>query len=273
MPTYAELETEDCYRDEVIPPELAYLARNLRNHYELPASAVGTRGNNVHVRGYHRSRRWLLESRFARNRNYSVTDSESNQHGGNANWICALDLSLDSRRLIEACRRLDIAVRSGTLEKVAEWYGNKDGDKRVDGYDNIANKVASSDDSHLWHLHVSFLRGHANDNHADVFAVITGVGWDEPQVPTKPTTPDSLEWTEEMIRNLPQLVMGATGAHVRTAQALLCARGFKVDIDGSFGPDSRSKTVAMQQHYGAEHIDGVFGPETWTIALLGQDLR
>lgn len=273
MVTQAELESEDCYRDEIIPPELGYLGRNLRNHYELPAVSIGIRGDRKHLRGGHRSRRWLLESRFARNRNYTVTDHESNQHGGNANWVCAIDVSLDSARLIAACYRLDKAVRAGTLEKVSEWYGNKDGDRRVDGYNNILNKVATSDDSHLWHLHITFLRGHANDNHADVFAVLTGQGWQEPETPTKPDTPTSLEWTEEIVRNLPTLRMGMTGMHVRTAQGALCARGFKTDIDGVFGPDMRAKTVALQQHFSAEHIDGVIGPETWTIALLGQDLR
>jgi len=267
------LLTEACYRAEITPPELSYLARNLRNHFELDASDVGTRGDSNHLRGYHRSRRWIGESKYCTDNAYSVVENNANRYNGNPNWVSALDLSLPSRLLLPACQRLDIAVRSGRLEKVAEWYGNKDGDSRVDGYNNIYNRVATASDSHLWHVHISFLRSHANDNHADLFSVLTGVGWDAADwpIPTKP--PTSLEWTEEMIRSLPTLRMGSTGAHVRTAQGCLCARGFKVDIDGMFGPDMHAKTVAMQRQYGAEHIDGMWGPETWTIGITGSDQR
>lgn len=271
MPSYEELERERVYRDEVIPVELAYLARNLRSHFQLSTNAVGVKGDNRHLKGYHRSRAWLLNSRYATNRSYSVTETDWNRTRGNSNWVCAIDITLPEKTLIAVCKRLDVAVRAGQLEKVAEWYGNKDGDKRVDGYDNIENEIASSDSSHLWHLHISFIRGHANDNHADVFAVLTGQGWEPPKVPTPPKPPADMEWTEALMRNLPILNMGATGAHVRTAQGLLCARGYKVDIDGSFGPDTRAKTLAMQKQYGAEDVDGSWGPETWTIAITLAD--
>lgn len=271
MVTYQQLEAERVYRDEIIPIELAYLARNLRSHFGLTGNAVGIKGDNHHLRGYHRSRAWLKASKYATNRTYSVTEVAANSTGGNSNWLCAIDITLPEKTLIAVCKRLDIAVRAGQLEKIAEWYGNKDGDKRVDGYDNIDNEIASSDASHLWHLHISFIRARANDNHADVFAVLSGQGWEPPTVPTPPKPPADLEWTEAMIRNLPVLNMGATGAHVRTAQALLCARGYKVDIDGAFGPDTRAKTLLMQKAYGAEDVDGSWGPETWTIGVTFQD--
>lgn len=267
------IHSEECWNAEVVPIELGYLARNLRSHFELDASDVGTRGDTNHRKGYHRSRRWILDSRYCTNRTYSVMENEQNAHGGNINWVSALDLSLPTRLLLPACQRLDIAVRSGRLEKVAEWYGNTDGDSRVDGYNNIYNRIATADNSHLWHVHISLLRGHANDNHADLFSVLTGVGWDAADWPTPTRPPTSMEWTEEMIRNLPTLHMGSTGAHVRTAQGLLCARGFRVAIDGTFGPDMHAKTVAMQRQYGAEHIDGWWGPETWTIGATGTDQR
>lgn len=273
MDTESQMIAEAAWRAEIVPVEMGYLARNLRNHYGLSIDAVGMRGNTAHRRGYHRSRRWILESKFCTDRRYSVTETPSNMGGGNFNWVCAIDITLPLSHLLPACRRLDIDVRAGRLEKVAEWYGNLDGDTRVDGYNNIANHPATSDNSHLWHLHISFVRGHANDNHADVFRTLTGVGWDAPDVPSPPTTPPDLEWTETAMRNLPELRMGVTGMHVRSAQGLLTARGFSTPIDGTFGPDMRTKTLALQKHYGAEHIDGIFGPETWTIALLGEDLR
>src|SRR5690349_698872 len=177
--------------------ELALLGRNLRNHWELAAGAVGMRGNAAHLRGYHRSRRWVKESRYCTDRRYSVSEVAGNSTGGNANWVSAIDVTLPLSLLLPACKRLDADVRAGRLEKVAEWYGNLDGDTRVDGYNNIANHPATSDNSHLWHLHISFIRGHANDNHHDVFTTLTGVGWIPPESTTPPTIPPSLEWTEE----------------------------------------------------------------------------
>lgn len=273
MPTSGDLAKEAAYQAEIIPVELAYLARNLRNHWELAAGAIGIRGNERHLRGYHRSRRWIRESRWCTNRTYSVSENAGNQTGGNSNWISAIDITLPPSKLLPACQRLDIEVRAGRLEKVAEWYGNLNGDSRVDGYNNIANHPASSDDSHLWHLHISFVRSHANDNHEDLFRILTGQGWTPPAPSPEPNAPASLEWTEEMLRNLPELKLNDKGLHVYSAQGLLCARGFKTDIDGVFGKHTREQTIAMQTRYGAEHIDGIFGPETWTIAHYAQDLR
>jgi len=273
MPTVGELSKEAAYGAEVIPVELAYLARNLRNYWELSAGAIGIRGNESHLRGYHRSRRWILESKWCTNRTYSTTENAGNKTGGNSNWVSAIDVTLPLSKLLPACQRLDIEVRAGRLEKVAEWYGNLNGDTRVDGYNNIANHPATSDNSHLWHLHISFVRSHANDNHEDMFTILTGRGWTSPTPTPAPSNPPSLEWTEEAMRNLPELRMGMTGMHVRTAQGLLNARGFRTDIDGVFGPDMRAKTLDLQRQYGAEHVDGTWGPETWPIALLGQDIN
>jgi hypothetical protein len=61
------------------------------------------------------------------------------------------------------CQRLDKAVRAGLIEEIAAWYGNTDGDNRVDGWDNIRNRVTTSDDSHLWHFHITFRRRFAGD--------------------------------------------------------------------------------------------------------------
>jgi hypothetical protein len=176
------------WRREVVPPNLAELASRLCAFYKVPATHAGTKGNEAHRQGYHRSRRFLLMSQYAGSRSYSV--SEPGNRGGDEDWISALDFSLDDARLIAACKRLDDAVRAGKLEKVAEWYGNRDGDNRVDGFDNIRNRVASSDPSHLWHLHISLIRSHADDDHTDIFEVLTGGESDmEPTTPV-PTPPD-----------------------------------------------------------------------------------
>lgn len=157
---------------ETVPASLVQLGERLRVFFGVPVGNVGFKGDTEHRRGYHRSREFLLNSAYATNRRYST--AEPGNTGGDGSWVCAMDLSLPHDVLVAVCRRLDLAVRGGRLEKVAEWYGNTGGDNRVDGYDNIANAVASSDPSHLWHVHCSFLRSRAGEDHSDVYAVLTG---------------------------------------------------------------------------------------------------
>jgi len=173
--SYLDLNKETVWRDERTPDSLLALASQLVRHFGIPASAVGTRGDNNHLSGYHRSRRWIRESIYCTDRRYSVTRTPGNVSGGDGNHVAALDLSLPTTQLMTVCRRLDAAVRSGQLEKVTEWYGNVNGDQRVDGYDNIANVLSTSDSSHLTHLHLSFDRGRVSEDHGDVFAILTGV--------------------------------------------------------------------------------------------------
>lgn len=157
---------------EFAPPSLKLLGSKLREHYGIAANAIGMKGNDLHLSGYHRSRAFLLRSSYAAYRSYSTI--EPGNQGGHEDWVCGLDISLPDHQLLPTCGRLDDAVQAGRIEKVAEWYGNKDGDTRVDGYNNIANEVATSDSSHLWHLHISILRSRANDNHDDLFNILTG---------------------------------------------------------------------------------------------------
>lgn len=173
MPTYDQLDNEAAWRDEYEPPALKALAAGLRAAF--PGCGVWGRGDNNHLRGYHRSRRWIQESQFCTDRTYSVSRTVGDRSGGDRNWACALDFGdVPQAELLAVCKRLDAAVRAGRLEKITEWYGNLGGDERVDGYDNIADRLASADSSHLTHLHMSFDRGRANEDHSDVLAVLIG---------------------------------------------------------------------------------------------------
>lgn len=182
MATYAQLEREVWWGREFQPPSLKTLCERLRIFYKVSANALGSKGDNNHLRGYHRSRNWIKNSVFCTNRTYSVSRTPGDRSGGNGDWLAAVDATIPRAQLLATCQRLDQAVRAGHLEKITEWYGNRDGDTRVDGYDNIANAVATSDSSHLWHLHMSFDRGHVGDNHDDLYEILTG--------DTMPITPE-----------------------------------------------------------------------------------
>lgn len=58
------------------------------------------------------------------------------------------------------------------------------------------------------------------------------------------------------------LKKGSKGAAVKTFQARLKERGWKLDVDGEFGPETERIVKEFQEEKGFE-IDGVVGPETW----------
>jgi len=160
--SYATLEQEACWRAQVVPPALEGLGAGLRAHYGVGRDRIGSPGDNRHLRGGHRSRRWIRESAYCTNRTYTVTYPADRE--GDEDWYAAIDIDPNDRaELIAMCRRLDEAVRAGLLEEISEWYGNVNGDLVVDGWNNIADRIASSDPGHLSHLHITFLRKYAND--------------------------------------------------------------------------------------------------------------
>lgn len=175
MATLVQLQAEVWWRDEFVPPSLQKLIVDLRAFYGVPAANIGSKGDENHLRGYHRSRNWVKNSAYCTNRTYSVSETPGNRSGGNGDWLAALDITIARDELLAMCQRLDEGVRSGHFEKITEWYGNDDGDTRVDGYDNVRNQLATSDASHLWHCHISFDRAAVGlQNHDDVFDLLTG---------------------------------------------------------------------------------------------------
>lgn len=176
MPTYAQLNLEAAWRAEHMPEPMAWFCRELAAALGIPQANVGAKGDNAsgHMKGGHRSQRWILTSRYCTNRSYTV-------YGGLPEVLLdalgAIDVTPASReQMLLICQRLDAAARAGLIEEVVAWYGNTNNDTRVDGYDNVANRVASSDSSHLWHLHVTFNRWAVADRamFERLFKILTG---------------------------------------------------------------------------------------------------
>lgn len=96
--------------------------------------------------------------------------------------------------------------------------------------------------------------------------------WLKSGMPVVGGDPTSPSWTEKMMLNLPTIKRGSTDkTRVRIIQGVLNARGFGIKIDGEFGPTTEFATREMQRRFGAEAIDGIWGPETWTIGITGVD--
>jgi len=235
MVTLAELRTEAAWDAEFQPPSLALVCQQLRAFYQVGPINIGSKGDERHLRGYHRSARWIKTSGFCTNRTYSVTETPGNRTPGNENWLCAIDMTIPRSQLIPACARLDVAVRAGHLEKITEWYGNDDGDTRVDGYNNITNVVATSDDSHLWHLHLSFDRGRVGEDHDDLYKILTG--------------DNIMSLTDTDIANIKKAILGDGGVQnvLYRVEALLSLRDPVPGTGGEFNMLARRLTGIADQ--------------------------
>lgn len=161
MPTYAQLQNEVWWGREIITPELTWFGDQLCAGLKVGRDAFGTKGDNNHLNGGHRSQEWILNSRFCTSRSYSV---EGGLSADQARHVSAFDITPASKAdMLRISQNLDRVVRAGKLEELVEWFGNVDGDQRVDGFNNITNAIARSDSSHLWHLHGRLGRRYLRD--------------------------------------------------------------------------------------------------------------
>lgn len=66
----------------------------------------------------------------------------------------------------------------------------------------------------------------------------------------------------------PEIARGASGVYVVLLQQALSARGYKLDQDGIFGPDTDRKVRAFQRDQ-MLIVDGIVGPKTWYTLFNG----
>ena len=62
--------------------------------------------------------------------------------------------------------------------------------------------------------------------------------------------------------NKPVLKIGDKGDWVKIAQARLVINGYKIEVDGDFGPKTKEAVIKFQTSYGLKR-DGIIGPKTW----------
>ena len=60
----------------------------------------------------------------------------------------------------------------------------------------------------------------------------------------------------------PQLQAGSRGPAVARLQQLLRGKGYRLEVDGIFGPRTRAAVLSYQRRHGLE-VDGIVGPQTW----------
>lgn len=170
MATYAQLEAEPWWGREIVTQAMTGAGLMLCGAYDVGANAFGTKGNNRHLNGAHRSQEWIKNSQFCTNTTYTV---QSGLSATQARLIAGLDFtpgvwgSSDNRaKMINITERLDSAYLRGDLNGIVrQFFGTKNG-TTVFGRDVPTGRIISADDSHLDHAHVGVNRAIADDNEA-----------------------------------------------------------------------------------------------------------
>lgn len=142
-----------------------------------------------------------------------------------------------------------------------EIYGNADHDTTVEGWDEYHDRSVTSDSSHLWHIHFSFLRNKCGDFWG-MWALLTVLmGWTVSQ--WRATIPSKGVKMIEFAGALPELNHGDNDPdvanntyYVKRAQALLSVVFSDITIDGDYGPQTTSYVKTYNAKYLNRTVDG-----------------
>ena len=77
------------------------------------------------------------------------------------------------------------------------------------------------------------------------------------EIPARPPTAVAPDWPDGLL-----VRRGSHGVHVSRVQSRLRDRGWKISVDGTFGPATESTVKAFQAEKGLA-VDGIVGPATW----------
>ena len=91
-------------------------------------------------------------------------------------------------------------------------------------------------------------------------------------IPTNTSIPISTNTSAPSIPNWPLFRLGDQGPEVRAIQHLLRFKGQDLDVDGNFGPQTRTAVVAFQNQSGLD-ADGIVGPLTWSALIQGATVQ
>lgn len=166
MPSYAELQAEPWWSREVVTDELDRLGDELCRRLSRPRDAFGTKGNNVHLSGGHRSQEWILNSDWCTNTSYTVQSgltADQLRHIGAADFTPGAWGTSSNRQLVAAqTKRLWDAAKAGRLVGLRQILGTLDGRNPI-GLNVLSGSLAYPDNSHLDHWHLTFDRKYMRD--------------------------------------------------------------------------------------------------------------
>ncbi len=180
------------YRAELISPTIAAMEHPLCDAFGVGLGNFGSKGNENHLSGYHRSRNWILHSPDSAHGSgdYSV---QLGLDRGNNDDVAAFDFtpgvwgSSDNRAKMKVITRRVIEAMQAHDPRVAnlrEFAGTLDG-SHVVTYDQSRNAFKTPfDSSHLDHGHGSIYRSKTRADHSGIVAVMLG---------------EDMAWTDQLV--------------------------------------------------------------------------
>lgn len=170
------------YRAELISPTIAAMEHPLCDAFGVGLGNFGSKGNENHLSGYHRSRNWILNSPDSAHGSGDYSIQLSLDHGNNDD-VAAFDftpgvwgssdnrskMKLITQRLLTACQAHDPRVAN-----LREFAGTLDG-FHVITWDCSRNAFKTPfDSSHLDHVHGSIYRTKTRADHSGIVSVMLG---------------------------------------------------------------------------------------------------
>lgn len=137
-------------------------------------------------------------------------------------------------------------------------------------YDNARGRTSAphtgeADDSHLFHTHVSGYRDCEKVDKTAIFRRYVRQASSGTPVPAPPPgTPVAPPFPGRILiytHGRPML----RGQDVQRWQAQMRKRGWKIAVDGVYGPESKRVATAFQKEKKLQ-VDGIVGPQTWRAA-------
>lgn len=166
MVSYSQLEDEPWWDRETVTNEHHWLGEELCRRTNQPPGAFGTKGNNAHLNGGHRSQEWIKNSIYCNNRLYTV---QSGLTAEQLRVIAASDFTpgvwgTPTNRLLmrQQTGRLVDAAKSGRLRGITQVEGTLDGVVTY-GLNVASGSTFRPDSSHLEHWHLTYDRRFMHD--------------------------------------------------------------------------------------------------------------
>ncbi len=236
-------------------------------HKLHPASKLG--GIIARKPGYHNSRDHLTS------RDYSVGQFVVDRVGP-ANLGSAIDWTFpdaqggDYKSIKKYSKRLMDAGRANDPRTVymREFYGNADDDREVEGWDFTKDRAASSDSSHLWHIHISIHRKYINDKTAmeAILSILSGEDLSDWLKATGGKLTVVAGRKPAVTQQPFELEEGDKGPLVQRIQERFnvifpAYKATPLKVDGIFGKNTKAAIVEFQQRTNLK-ADGIVGPQT-----------
>jgi hypothetical protein len=229
--------------------------RDYANERLGPSHFLGIVGDAAHNSGYHLGPDRIHDKAH----DYSLR-LDRDVAGGTRfpTFACAYDMGMGWSQSRQWLAWLVNQCRQDAFPQIREVIGSLDGTRKQYWSGLRGYRTETYDgDNHVDHTHISVYRDTAETDHSAILrgyfeGVAAQVSQSAPAFPGRP------------LRFTPGQSM-MTGPDVRTWQARMRQRGWRIEVDGDYGPGSAGVATRFQKDKGLA-VDGIVGPRTWAAA-------